>query len=72
MTAGAAALDAALVDTELADTALCDKVDDAAVPGRTLVRVPALDAPRRVAGGRRLSGVLGMGGAVRLRRNRPR
>jgi hypothetical protein len=67
ITAGAAALDTAL---EVA--APCDKVDDAAVLGRTLARVPALAAPRRAAGGRRLSGVLDMGGAVRLRRSRPR
>jgi hypothetical protein len=84
--ADTAEVDAALADTELlaatlgaaaADTAdelaaPCVKLVDAATPGRTALRVPALAARRRGALGARWSGVLGMGGALRMQRSRRR
>jgi hypothetical protein len=62
----AATLGSAAADTADELAALCVKLADAAMLGRTALRVPALAARRRGALGARGSGVLGMGGALRV------
>jgi hypothetical protein len=67
-----AMLGASAADTADDVAAICDSVVDVDMPGRTTLTLPALAARRRGTIGVHLSGVLGVGRALRLQRRRRR